>query len=252
MAAAGGGGATAMQLAFSVRETASPLGLQLSQVVDRFLQSARGKGVLISDADRATLEALMSVASETEELLSNQARRIMLLETLSLTDELSGLLNRRGFEREMRRQLALARRHEEGGVIALIDLEDFRSINNVYGTAGGDAVLGAVGRTLAGLVRETDVSARIAADQFVIALGRCEPRGAIVRVGQIERGLNNISVPFGGYRVPVGCNVGVTCYDQCDEFDGLMHRLDTAIEMRKRHRRQGPAAHMSVKEGSAA
>lgn len=241
-----------MQLAFAVKDAASPLGLQLSQVVDRFLQSARGKGVLISESDRATLEALMTAASATEERLNNQARRIMLLEALSLTDELSGLLNRRGFEREMRRQLALARRHEEGGVIAMIDLDDFRSINDVYGPAGGDAVLGMVGRTLAGIVRETDVSAHIGADQFVIALGRCEPRGAIARVGAIERALNSLSVPFGGNRIPVSCNVGVTCYDQSDEFDSLMHRLDTAIEMRKRRRRQGPAAHMSISGGSAA
>jgi len=241
-----------MQLAFAVKDAPSEFGVKLGVVLDRFLQAARVKGVMISEADRNALKALMSAAQNAEDHIVNQARRITLLETLSVTDELCGLFNRRGFEREMRRLLALSQRHEEGGVLALIDIDDFRSIGDVYGKAGGHAVLAMVGRTLAAQVRETDVAARVGSDQFVVALCRCNPRGAIGRIGAIERTLNALSVPYAGHRIPVTCTAGITCYDHNDTFDTLMQRLDTAMTMRKRHRREGVTAYIALGSGSAA
>ena len=150
------------------------LGVNIGLLVDRFLQAARRTGLLISEDDRATLGDLLAAAADAQGLLAAQARRIALLETLSLTDELSGLLNRRGFEREMRRLIANARRYAESGVIAVLDLDDFKSINDVYGHAAGDAVLASFGRALSTMVRQTDLVARLGGDEFDALLQRAD------------------------------------------------------------------------------
>jgi diguanylate cyclase (GGDEF)-like protein len=242
-----------MQLAFAAPRSAPPeLSLQLGLAVDRFLQAARAKGLAISDSDRGVLGCLMGAAHDAKDRLATLGRRIMLLEALSLTDEHTGLLNRRGFERELRRLLAQARRHEEGGVIALVDLDDFRSIGDVYGEAGTDAVLAATGRALGALVRQTDVVARLDADRFAIALARCASGGAIARLAEIERALNALSVPFAGREITPGATLGVTCYDGTDQFDGLLERLDTAMTMRRRRPSTRRSQVLPVERGSAA
>lgn len=231
------------QLAFAAEQVpGDQLTLQVGLVVDRFLQAARRCGLLIDGDDRSSLEDLMAVAAKAENRLTTQARRIELLETLSLTDELTGLLNRRGFEREFKRLLASARRHDEGGMIALLDLDDFKSINDIHGHAGGDAVLAAVGQTLSQLVRETDLVARLGGDEFAVVFGRCATAGSVGRIGQLEAALNNLMVSYGAQRVPVHCSIGVTSFDYTDDFASLMKRVDTAMYMRKHRRRRVQAS----------
>ncbi len=217
------------------------LGVNIGLLVDRFLQAARRTGLLISEDDRSTLGDLLAAAADAEGLLAAQARRIALLETLSLTDELTGLMNRRGFEREMHRLLANARRYAEGGVLAVIDLDDFKSINDVYGHAAGDAVLASFGRALGAMVRQTDLVARLGGDEFSLVLARSDRAGALARVGQIEQSLNGLIVPYAMHRIPVRCSVGTAGFDGTDALELLLQRADNAMYAQKRKRRAARA-----------
>ncbi len=217
------------------------LGLSIGLLVDRFLQVARRTGVLTSENDRATLGDLLAAAADAEGLLAAQARRIALLETLSSTDEPTGLMNRRGFEREMQRLLANARRYGESGVIAVIDLDDFKSINDVYGHAAGDAVLASFGRALGAMVRQTDLVARLGGDEFALVLARSDTAGAMARIGEIEISLNTLVVPYASHRISVACSVGSTSIKGDDEFEILLQRADNAMYAQKRRRRAARA-----------
>src|SRR3546814_19486078 len=94
------------------------------------------------------LDALRTAAAEAEQTLALQRARIRYLESLSVTDEMTGLLNRRGFGLELSRALARARRQNESGLLVMCDLDNFKAINDTYGHPAGDALLRAVGQAL--------------------------------------------------------------------------------------------------------
>src|SRR3546814_4011170 len=76
------------------------------------------------------LDALLTAAAEAEQTLALQRARIRYLESLSVTDEMTGLLNRRGFGLELSRALARARRQNESGLLVMCDLDNFKAIND--------------------------------------------------------------------------------------------------------------------------
>jgi diguanylate cyclase (GGDEF)-like protein len=90
-------------------------------------------------------------------------------------DALTGLLDRRRFEAELERHVSDGRRYGMGGVLIVLDLNGFRSVNEEHGQRAGDRVLIAVARALANRLRETDLLARIGADQFAVLLPRAKP-----------------------------------------------------------------------------
>ncbi len=110
------------------------------------------------------------------------------LERRATTDELTGLLNRREFERVAEEMLLAADRFENGICVMLIDLNGFKEINDTLGHQFGDLVLKAVSERLKSAVRDTDVVARWGGDEFVILLPGIEDgtgvRAAAERIGQ--------------------------------------------------------------------
>ena len=89
---------------------------------------------------------------------------------LAWYDELTGLLNRRRFCELGGREMALVQRGGRRLMAALIDVDDFKRINDRYGHAGGDAVLRAMGKVLPSLVRNTDLVARWGGEEFALLL----------------------------------------------------------------------------------
>lgn len=80
----------------------------------------------IDPASKELLDELLSIAAEAERKVAEQNQRIRYLESLSVTDELTGLLNRRGFEAEFNRAMARADRAGEHGLLVLFDLDHFK------------------------------------------------------------------------------------------------------------------------------
>ena len=111
--------------------------------------------------DRDTVDRALIAATDAQHRIVELRERIAQLEKLAMTDELTGLLNRRGFERELQRTLALASRYEEPGLLVYVDLDGFKLVNDTYGHAAGDAVLKRVSRLLTDNLRCTDLVVRL-------------------------------------------------------------------------------------------
>jgi diguanylate cyclase (GGDEF)-like protein len=88
----------------------------------------------------------------------------------SRTDHLTGLANRREFERVMEREVALAERHDRRLTMMMIDLDNLKRINDRQGHRGGDAALRLVGQQVLRVVRASDLCARIGGDEFAVAM----------------------------------------------------------------------------------
>jgi diguanylate cyclase (GGDEF)-like protein len=158
-------------------------------------------------------------------------------------DPLTGLANRALFGDHL--EDAVERHRRSGGSFALlvVDLDDFKAVNDALGHASGDRLLTAVGERLRGCVREADTVARLGGDEFAVLLdGDVEAPGTVA-----ERILAALYQPFriDGHLVSVGASVGVV-EPELNELDVtadvLVHRADGAMYLGKR-RGKGTVVH---------
>ncbi len=135
--------------------------------------------------------------------------RLKALEHLSRHDPLTGLLNRRAFDEELERMLALRRPGTDIGVF-LIDLNGFKPINDTYSHEAGDQVLLAVAQRLRGLIGETGIAARLGGDEFALAFRSIISEQAALRLGDyICRTLSN-PISWDEKELTVGASIGIS------------------------------------------
>lgn len=111
---------------------------------------------------------LISRQIEREQLIAQLQEANKALETVSLTDALTGLPNRRRIMGELERMSGLAKRSGQRVLVAFIDLDGFKRINDTYGHEAGDEFLIEVGRRLSAGLRSVDLLGRLGGDEFVI------------------------------------------------------------------------------------
>lgn len=196
------------------------------------------------DLARETLVLALAAERERTELY----RRVNRLETLVSTDELTGLLNRRGFEFEIDRALASARRYGEQGVLVYVDLDHFKEINDTLGHAMGDAVLKEVARLLSGNVRTTDVVARLGGDEFALLLKHTSFVDGMQRLSQIVHMFDPAQLKISAKRMEIRASVGFSEYGGTGLFDAakLLASADTKMYEHKRQRGTKDPRHQSL------
>jgi diguanylate cyclase (GGDEF)-like protein len=182
------------------------------------------------------LERMIAYADRSEKRIAEQSERISYLENLSSTDELTGLLNRRAFIEGLERTLANARRYKESGLLAYIDLDGFKTVNDTHGHDAGDAVLREVGSLLKSEVRTTDFVARLGGDEFVILMVRADALPARRRIAKLKTTLNLATVMHKGVLIPIRASIGSISYGAESNAEDLLMRADRAMYRDKRAR----------------
>lgn len=181
----------------------------------------------------------MRLAAEVERLaaqLEQSRARINDLEAMIEIDPLTELLNRRGFERELKRGLAYARRYGARAALLFIDLDAFKPVNDRHGHAAGDAVLKAVAATLTRHVRASDIVGRLGGDEFVVLLWNVTAQAAVAKAAALETLIAATSVHLPTATLTVGASIGVAAIDAADTAADLLARADAAMYARKRGR----------------
>jgi diguanylate cyclase (GGDEF)-like protein len=160
------------------------------------------------------------------------------LESQAMADPLTGLPNRRAFDRDLAHQAAWVRR--SGGPLALltVDLDHFKSINDTWGHAVGDRALQSVARAMREVIRDSDVVARLGGDEFVMLL-RADTTGA-TRAAEAVRHRVAVAadVPGGAPTLSIGIAV---LPDNADTIEGLLAASDAALYEAKVHGRNRTA-----------
>jgi diguanylate cyclase (GGDEF)-like protein/PAS domain S-box-containing protein len=152
---------------------------------------------------------------------------------LAHQDSLTGLANRRYFNERVAGMLKRAQLRNRPVLLALADIDNFKTINDTYGHAVGDVVLAEVGRCLQKLVREGEVVARIGGDEFVVlsdAIGSTKQARAFVQ-SLWER--LHMTVDAGGAQVPVRMSIGTVFCQNEIVGDTVMKLADEALYMAK-------------------
>jgi diguanylate cyclase (GGDEF)-like protein len=182
----------------------------------------------------ALVEQALGAAEEIETFLAEQSARIAYLENLTLTDELTGLCNRRGFNEQLRRTLAAANRYGDDGVLVFCDLDNFKVINNTFGHHVGDYVLKQLAKIVEAEVRETDLVARLGGDEFAVLMMQTNWRDGLKRAQMLGRAVNRTIVSYHGSDIHISASFGVEPFGPNDEEANLIARADMAMYVNKR------------------
>lgn len=145
-------------------------------------------------------------------------KRLESLFTDALSDPLTGLMNRLAYERRLREEWNRSQRSGNSIGIVVVDLDNFKAINDTYGHVVGDSVLSHVGRQLELSMRSYDMVARFGGDEFVALCLGCSPGEIEIPIRRLLDSLTNIALPAGSDIVRVTASVGAAV--RHDAFDG--------------------------------
>jgi len=140
------------------------------------------------------------------------------------TDALTGLANRRSWEDTLERELARAWRQHLPVTVAVIDLDQFKAVNDRAGHQAGDRVLMEVSAAWGNVIRDEDVLARPGGDEFGLVLPNCAQSEALQILDRLRKKTPEMTF-----------SAGLACWDDSEHADSLMERADLAL-YRAKHR----------------
>jgi diguanylate cyclase (GGDEF)-like protein/PAS domain S-box-containing protein len=181
---------------------------------------------VVRDAQSGEVANYIAVFSDISERKAYEER----IRHLAHHDALTGLANRAALDLHLERALAAARRDKTGLCLMLLDLDDFKPVNDRHGHAVGDELLVYAARRMQSVIREADLAARLGGDEFVVLLeGMHRPEDTERVAGAL---LDELSKPYAlaGVELRVVPSIGVACYPR-DGEDGttLMRAADSAM-----------------------
>jgi diguanylate cyclase (GGDEF)-like protein len=168
----------------------------------------------------------IAIAIDRARQFANEAR----------TDHLTGLANRREFERVMEREVALAERHSRRLSLMMIDLDNLKRINDRLGHSAGDAALRLVAQQLQRVVRTSDVCARVGGDEFAVAMPETDIDRARDVAIRLRRAVDHAALsmrPAG----QVDVSVGISAWRAGQDWQAVYQAADSDLYEDKRRRK---------------
>ena len=161
--------------------------------------------------------------------LAEQQIEAEVFRRLAMYDPLTGLYNRRFAEQRLRSEIARAERRGLSMTVVLLDLNDFKKINDGYGHLVGDQVLKEFAKCLSHATRGSDLAVRWAGDEFMLLLLDCE----VPQLSVVLQRLQGFAVEVHGKTLPVSFAVGWKAYEPGDTLEGLIEKADRDLYSHK-------------------
>ncbi len=163
-----------------------------------------------------------------------------MIEELALTDALTGIDNRRGWERAIRRSVGQARRHSQPLCLAMLDLDYFKQYNDTRGHQAGDDFLRRIALNWEEMTRIEDHIARYGGEEFVLTLPNTDLEGARVIVERLRASLPDF--PDDEMAASITCSAGIAEWNGSETVRELVGRADQALYLAKQEGRNRTVA----------
>jgi diguanylate cyclase (GGDEF)-like protein len=183
-----------------------------------------------STRDKETIRQLRSALSRALKLLQQ-------LQASAETDFLLGILNRRGFERELTRAIAYIKRYHTSAALIALDVDRLKPINDAFGHGAGDEVLKAIVSVLKAQVRASDIIGRLGGDEFAVLLWNLNETEARAKAAALEQAIDRLAFLFGKSTVMAGASTGVAMLGAHADTGKSLETADSAMYQRKAQRR---------------
>jgi two-component system cell cycle response regulator len=176
-------------------------------------------------------EMTLSRALERRYLIKENERLFREIERLAMTDQLTGLYNRRKLMESLEMEVERAQRYGRPLSLIMIDLDDLKGINDTHGHAAGDKVLQLVAGAIKEQIRIVDVPARIGGDEFIIVLPEAELDTATLVAKRVSKQI--FETPLENTRISISVGIGQWLPTH-NSITGFLHTVDQALYQAKR------------------
>lgn len=212
----------------------------LNQQIYGMQQRLREKVDLAGTALMNTNEQLQLRSNELEQRSQDLEKALALVEKLAITDSLTELHNRRYFDENLASAFPRAQRYDESLCLVLLDVDNFKQINDSLGHSAGDLVLQTLGKLIKSRVREYDTSARVGGDEFAFLLYHTSMDNAMKIAQSCLKLIANHLFEFGGAPIGVSLSIGIASNrDVSNSVQALFGAADEALyEAKRRGRNQ--------------
>lgn len=219
------------QYSRQITETSDPT--KVGKILDEVMKETR---LTQSEAlrSRATILAARKSVEEAEARIRALESKLEQMSELVREDQLTGSLNRRGLEDVFEREIARADRKQAPLCIAMLDLDDFKKINDKHGHAAGDEALIHLVRVIKHTLRTMDVIARFGGEEFMIVLPETDIEEAVQTVTRVQRELTKQIFMHNHTRLLMTFSAGVAQRHAEEDQQSLIKRADQALYAAKK------------------
>ncbi|MES9853134.1 MAG: GGDEF domain-containing protein [Candidatus Thiodiazotropha sp. L084R] len=186
----------------------------------------------------ATLIALVALVCSLEfsrakaaGLLNSLTKQVL---DISRTDQLTGLLNRRGLEENFNSEVNRSQREDQSFCLALVDIDDFKAMNDRYGHLHGDEILKQIASLVQSQIRSIDTVARWGGEEFAILIDKSSLSDSIYVAEKVRKTIQDSSHEHPEIKEKVTISIGLAEYRQDQTMLGLFDDADTALYLAKR------------------
>lgn len=207
--------------------------LQINVLLENLMKDTHTMQAEIVRSREVLLEQRDSVESAQEKIRKLQEELSELSEAVRV-DQLTGVLNRRGLDEAMTREMARAQRG--GGLlsVALLDIDNFKSLNDTYGHNVGDTALQHLAKVIQTTMRPTDVVSRFGGEEFVILLPDTDLEAAVSTIKRLQRALTKQFFLGNNEKLLITFSAGVVLLKNDETEAAVIHRADQSMYLAKR------------------
>ncbi len=177
----------------------------------------------------ADSEALRGRLNELEQETFDLRRQVAQTYREAMRDQLTGLPNRRAYDERIAQEHARWRRFGEPLALLVLDVDDFKKLNDTFGHKSGDKALAMIGKILNERLRETDFIARYGGEEFVVLLAGARGEDALLVADSMRKSIMESGLHAKGQPVKLTVSGGIALFAEGDTPEGAFERADRAL-----------------------
>ncbi|GIV90476.1 MAG: diguanylate cyclase [Chloroflexus sp.] len=201
-------------------------------------------GALVVGSDQRDVYAMsdlsaLELLAATVAVALHNAMRFAHIQSLTITDTLTELVNRRHFFQILHHEIERSRRYRTPVSIAMIDLDHFKQVNDTYGHVVGDKLLREVALRCRRYVRDVDILARYGGEEFGLILPETRYESALLAAERLRQHVMSVPFTIDGHLIPMTLSIGVACFqaDVHPDPSSLVVDADQALYLAKQRGR---------------